>query len=82
METPAIKMNQQKLPKKNNLKNVAILSGIAFEMGAIIFLAAKGGIWLDEYYGNEKRICTAIATLLGVAISLWVVLKQLKNIKY
>lgn len=75
-------MSQQKPRKNNNLKNVAMLSGIAFEMGAIIFLAAKGGLWLDEHYQNEKRIFTAIATLLGVAISLWVVLKQLKRIKY
>ncbi|WP_289645323.1 AtpZ/AtpI family protein [Maribacter aestuarii] len=48
-------------------------------MGAIIFLAAKGGIWLDEYYGNEKRVLTAIATILGVAIAIWVVLRQLKK---
>lgn len=76
-------MSQQKPPKKkNNLKNIAVLSGIAFEMGAIIFLSAKGGIWLDEHYGNEKRIFTAIATLLGVAISIWVVLRQLKRIQY
>ena len=75
-------MDQQKPRKKNNLKNVAMLSGIAFEMGAIIFLAAKAGIWLDEHYQTEKRIYTAIATLLGVAISIWVVLRQLKRIKY
>ncbi len=75
-------MDQQKPPKKNNLKNVAILSGIAFEMGAIIFLAAKAGIWLDEHYQTEKRVYTAIATLIGVAISIWVVLRQLKRIKY
>jgi hypothetical protein len=75
-------MSQQKPPKKNSFKNVAILSGIAFEMGAIIFLAAKGGAWLDEHYGNEKRICTAIATIFGVVISIWVVLRQLKSIKY
>lgn len=75
-------MSQQKPRKNNNLKNVAILSGIAFEMGAIIFLAAKGGIWLDDHYHNEKRIFTAIATLLGVAISIWLVLRQLKRIKY
>ena len=59
-----------------------MLSGIAFEMGAIIFMAAKGGIWLDEHYQSEKRIYTAIATLLGVAIAIWVVLRQLKHIKY
>lgn len=75
-------MSQQKPRKNNNLKNVAILSGIAFEMGAIIFLAAKGGIWLDDHFQNEKRIFTAIATLLGVAISIWLVLRQLKRIKY
>ncbi|NHF59117.1 AtpZ/AtpI family protein [Flavobacteriaceae bacterium TP-CH-4] len=75
-------MDQQKPRKKNNLKNFAVLSGIAFEMGAIIFLAAKGGSWLDEHYQTEKRIYTAIATLLGVAIAIWVVLRQLKRIQY
>ncbi len=75
-------MNQQKPPKKSSLKNVAVLSGIAFEMGAIIFLAAKGGIWLDAHFRSEKKIYTAMATLLGVAISIWVVLRQLKRIKY
>jgi F0F1-type ATP synthase assembly protein I len=76
-------MSQQKPPKKkSNLKNIAVLSGIAFEMGAIIFLSAKGGIWLDQHYDNEKRIFTAIATILGVAIAIWVVLRQLKRIQY
>ncbi|MEM7486375.1 MAG: AtpZ/AtpI family protein [Bacteroidota bacterium] len=75
-------MSQQKSPKKNNFKNAAILSGIAFEMGVIIFLAVKGGKWLDTHYENEKNIFTVIATLLGVAISIWVVLQQLKRIKY
>jgi len=59
-----------------------MLSGIAFEMGAIIFLSVKGGNWLDEHYSTDKRIFTVIATLLGVAISIWVVLRQLKRIEY
>ncbi len=59
-----------------------MLSGIAIEMGAIIFLAAKLGIWLDLHYQTDKRIFTAIATLIGVAISIWVVLRQLKRIEY
>ncbi|MEO9893589.1 AtpZ/AtpI family protein [Aurantibacter sp.] len=73
---------QKPLKKKSNLKNVALLSGIGIEMGAIIFLAAKGGLWLDSHYQTEKRIFTAIATLIGVAIAIWVVLRQLKRIKY
>ena len=75
-------MSRQKFPKKNNFKNAAMLSGIAFEMGAIIFFAVKGGNWLDAHYQTEKRIFTVIATLLGVAIAIWVVLQQLKRIKY
>lgn len=58
-----------------------MLSGIAFEMGAIIFLAAKGGRWLDDYYETEKRIFTALVTLVGLVISIWLVLHQLKRIK-
>ena len=75
-------MNQQKSPKNNGFKNAAILSGIAFEMGIIIYLSVQGGKWLDAEYQNEKNIFTVIATLLGVAISIWVVLQQLKRIKY
>ena len=75
-------MNQQKPPKNNNLKNVALLSGIAFQMGAIIYLAVKGGKWLDDYFQTERKTYIIIATLLGVVISIWVVLQQLKRIKY
>lgn len=76
-------MSQPKPPKKNgNLKNVALLSGIAFEMGAIIYLAVLGGKWLDNYFQTEKKTYIIIATLLGVAISIWVVVQQLKRIKY
>ncbi len=76
-------MNQQKPPKgRNPLKNIAILSGIGIEMGFIIFLFAKGGIWLDQHYQTEKRIFTAIATMVGVAIAIYVVLLQLKRVKY
>ncbi len=75
-------MSGQKSPKKkNHLRNAVMLSGIAFEMGAIIFLAAKGGIWLDNHYQTDKRYFTAVATLIGVAISIWVILKRLKRIK-
>lgn len=75
-------MKTQKSPKKNGLKNTVALTGIAFEMGVIIYLAAQGGKWLDAHYPNEKRIFTLIATLIGVAISIWIVLQQLKRIKY
>jgi len=75
-------MNQQKHPKKNNnLKNLAILSGIAFEMGVIIFIAVKGGKWLDNHYHTEKKLFTLLSTLLGLVVAIWMVLRRLKKIK-
>lgn len=74
-----------KLPnnnKPNHLKNAVILSGIAFQMGAIIYLAHKGGVWLDGYYSIKNEIFTIIATLSGVAISIFAVVTQLKKIKF
>ncbi|NNF18248.1 MAG: AtpZ/AtpI family protein [Flavobacteriaceae bacterium] len=77
-------MKQPKQPEKKNstLRNVALLSGIAAEMGIIIYLGAKGGKWLDAHYENEKKIFTLIGTLLGLGLALWVVLRQIKKIKY
>jgi magnesium-transporting ATPase (P-type) len=72
----------QKPPNKNNnLRNLGILSGVAIEMGAIIFLAAKGGKWLDGYFGMQSKTFTIILTMVGVAISLYLVITQLKRIK-
>lgn len=65
---------------KNPLKQLAVLSGIAVEMGVIIYLAAQAGLWLDAHYQTEKRLFTAICTIAGVGISLWVVLRQLKRL--
>ena len=66
--------------KKNSpLRHVAVLSGIAVEMGVIIYLAARGGMWLDAYFQTEKRLFTAVCTILGVALSLWTVLRQIKR---
>ncbi len=76
-------MSQQKPPNKNNgLKNAAILSGIALEMGGIIFLSAQGGKWLDAYFEMESKTFVIVLTLLGVAIAIYLVLQQLKRIKY
>jgi membrane protein DedA with SNARE-associated domain len=71
-----------KLPEKKNrhpLRQAAVLSGIAIEMGVIIYLAAQAGMWLDSHYQTDKRLFTAFCTIAGVGISLWVVLRQLKR---
>ena len=52
------------------------LSGIAIQMGVIIFLGAKAGQWLDENYSEEGNTYTVVLTLAAVVISMYLVIKQ------
>lgn len=72
---------KDKKPKKDSpLKNVAILSGIAFQMGATIYLFVLLGKWLDSKYNNGDKLFIIICTLLGVAASLYIIIKQLNRL--
>lgn len=68
--------------QKNPLKHIAILSGIGIQMGVIIYLFVLLGKWLDTSYNEGEKLYIIIFTLLGVAVSLYVVVKQLNSIKY
>lgn len=74
------KKNQSnKEPKKqgNQLKTVATLSGVAFQMAAITGLGAYIGVKLDAHYQNDNDIFTIILTFVGFAIAMYFVLKQI-----
>tara|TARA_R100000789_G_C2955746_1_gene136422 strand:+ start:74 stop:304 length:231 start_codon:yes stop_codon:yes gene_type:complete len=66
--------------KKSLLKNWARLSGIAFQMGGTIFVCAWIGKKLDEKYATETNWFTLGFVLFGLAASLYLVLKQLKDL--
>ena len=74
-------MDKKKKPGKP-LKNVAVLSGIAIQMGVIIYLFVMLGKFLDAKFNNSDKLFVIIMTLLGVAISLYAVIKQVNRIKY
>lgn len=62
--------------KNNNNKRWTILSGIAIQMGVIIYLFTKVGVWLDLNYSLSGKKYTISLTLAGVALSLFLVLRQ------
>ena len=72
--------NDQTQKKGKQLKNVAILSGIGFEMGAIIYGFVMLGKWLDTTYNDGEKLYIIFCTLFGVAASLFIVVKQLNRI--
>lgn len=66
-------------PKKP-LKNFAILTGVGLQMGITIYLFVQLGKWLDTRYSDGGKLFLVIMTLLGVAISLYALIKQLNRI--
>lgn len=72
-------MKEEKNDKKNQLRNWAVFSGIAFQMGATIFVSAWIGKKLDERYPSGRNWFTLGFVLFGLLVSVYVVLKQLKR---
>jgi hypothetical protein len=62
--------------KNNSVRRWAALSAIGIEMGVIIYLFVKLGMWLDQMYNPDGKAFTVICTLAGVGGSLFLVVKQ------
>lgn len=69
--------NFKKKPKP--LKNAVVLTGIAFQMGATIYLFVWLGKWLDTTYNQGNKLYVIIMTLAGVGTSLYALVKQLNK---
>lgn len=68
-------------PKKNPYAKYLQLTSIGIQMMAIMFLFIWLGKKADEKWGNtDSTIYTLIGTLLGLGISLYLILKQLKKL--
>lgn len=72
--------NKKHQNQGNQLKQIAALSGIAIQMGVTIYLFVLLGKWIDGKVNSDSKIFLIIFTLLGVSISLYAVLKQIKKL--
>ncbi|MCI1751814.1 MAG: AtpZ/AtpI family protein [Flavobacteriales bacterium] len=52
------------------------LSGIGFQMAAIIGIGAYGGWWIDQHTGWDFPILTLVGSLGGVAIAMYILFKE------
>jgi len=48
-------------------------------MGATIYLSVKLGQWLDAFFYNDQKLFVILGCLLGIAISFYFLLRQLKR---
>jgi F0F1-type ATP synthase assembly protein I len=71
------KKKSQNQDKSTQLNNYARLSGIAFQMIAIIAVGTFIGIKLDEKFPNKHDLYTLILTLSSVIISIVYVIRRI-----
>lgn len=72
------KNDNPKKSEKQSLNNYAKYTGVAFQMMAIIGLSAFIGYKADQFYGHQTQWVTAIACVIGVVLSIYQTIKQLK----
>jgi hypothetical protein len=60
------------------MNNLAKFTGIAFQMIAIIGIFAFAGYKIDQAANHSTKWVTAILSLIGVFIAMYVVFKSLK----
>ena len=64
---------------KDKVKSYVQYSGMVFQMIGIIGVFAFAGYKLDEYQQIKTPLYTAVLSLLGVVISLYTVIRSLKE---
>jgi hypothetical protein len=77
---------QENKPDSEDFKNstgqsygtFAKYTSIAFQMMAIIGASAYVGFKIDQYYNHKVQYATAIACVLGVFLSIYQTIRQLK----
>ena len=61
------------------VNNYAKFSGMAFQMIAVIGVFAFAGYKIDQAGNHQTKWATAALSLIGVFISLYIVIRSVKN---
>ncbi|MEZ2335040.1 AtpZ/AtpI family protein [Mucilaginibacter sp. RCC_168] len=64
---------------REEVNSIAKFSGIAFQMLVIIALFAFAGYKIDAAMANQIKWVTAVLSLIGVFIALYIVIKSVKS---
>ncbi|RZJ74786.1 MAG: AtpZ/AtpI family protein [Flavobacterium sp.] len=71
--------NNNQQDKKSRNKWIVLIS-MPLQMGLIIFLFAWFGTWLDEKYGNNENPNRTLFALIGVALAMYNVIRQVNEL--
>ncbi|MBT5148255.1 MAG: AtpZ/AtpI family protein [Flavobacteriales bacterium] len=71
--------NTQQRPKKQGKQTIMRFAGLGSTLAASIGLGSIGGRKLDEYFALEKPFITAAGGILGLAVGMWSVLRNIQS---
>jgi len=74
-----MKLLQNKDKDKNNYNNISKYLNLPFQMLATIALFVFAGIKLDHWLKLNFPVFTLILTILGVSLSMYIVIKEVKK---
>jgi len=69
-------LDEKKESKKKAVNSYMKYTGIAFQMGGIIFVGVFIGKKIDQYFEQEQPVFTAALALLAVLGSIYSVIKD------
>ena len=73
-------MPGQKNKKRKQHNKYLVLTSLSIQMGITIYLGSFLGEYLDERNTTENNIYTTICVLFSVVLSMYMFIKQAKNI--
>ena len=66
---------------KRQPKPWIILSGLVFQIAAVMYLLIKLGAWADSYFTTQSNYFTLGLSITGIIIIIFLIVSQTKNLK-
>ena len=66
---------------KRQPKPWIILSGLVFQIAAVMYLLIKLGAWADSYFKTQSNYFTLGLSITGIIIIIYLIVSQTKNLK-
>ena len=66
---------------KKQPKPWIILSGLVFQIAAVMYLLVRLGSWADSNFQNQSNQYTLALSFLGIILIIFLILSQTKNLK-
>jgi uncharacterized membrane protein YeaQ/YmgE (transglycosylase-associated protein family) len=65
---------------KKQPRNWLIFSGLAFQIGSVMYLMIQFGHWINRKWEINSNVPVLITSVIGLAIVLLLIQKQSKNL--